>query len=368
MHVDHLSPAAVAILLCSTFGTLAEEGAAPHSSEAPEPDLPTISAVVDIQATSTDMDNDPNDNKVRIREAEIGAQGYLDPSVRGNLIVALEQEYAVDGSTETDVHIEEAYVSLLDLPGGLYSHIGRKLMGFGRLTPVHRHHWAVADMPLALGNFFGEHPWLDDGVEIGYLVPNPFGIYLKLSAGAWNGSALGHVHAHEEEDHDEHEEDVVHEDDDHEEDHEGQHGDAIDWDGHVFTGRVFADLPLSDSLNAQLGYSVAGDEGENVLHGADLVLRLRCPETDRLVKWHTECFAFEGEDSSPYGLFSLLQVTLDEQWAVGGRYDWTELLHDDGEDTWAGTGFVSYHLTHTTYVRGQYQHREHADGETEHTV
>jgi len=110
-------------------------------------------------------------------------QGRLSPSVRGDLVVAAEQEYLADDSTEVDLHIEEAFISFLDLPGGLQAQVGRKLLAFGRLNPIHPHHWAFADTPLALNNLFGDHPWLDDGAEISYLVPTPADIDLKVSAG-----------------------------------------------------------------------------------------------------------------------------------------------------------------------------------------
>ncbi len=365
-----------AILLGATLHGFSEE-AEPYSGGASKLELPEISAIVDIQALSTDAESDPNDNKIRIKEIELGFQGYLNPSVRGDLIISVEQEYLADDTTETELDIEEAHISFLDLPGGLQAQVGRKLMGFGRLNPIHPHHWAFSDTPLALNNLFGDHPWLDDGAELSYLIPNPGDLYLKVSVGIWNGKQLGHAHDHgdeddhDAEDHEEHADEDDHDDEyDHEDDHEAEehgHDEVIDWDGSVFTGRAFADLPLTERLSAQLGYSVAGDEGNNLLHGADLVVKYQWPKTYRNVKWHSEWFRYDRDEdgASPSGVFSLLQVSLDKYWSVGGRYDWTELLEDEEQDMWAGSGFLTYHLTHTTYVRGQYQYKEHEDGEEE---
>ncbi len=351
-----------------------------------ELELPDISAIANIQALTTDAEDDPNDERIRVKEVELGVQGCLNPSVRGDLIVVFEHEYLADDDIETEIHIEEAYVSFLGLPGGFQAQIGRKLMGFGRLNPIHPHHWAFADTPPALENLFGSHAWSDDGAELIYLIPSPADIRFRLAVGVWNGKEIGHAHDHGEAEphvHDAHGHDEEdHEDEDHDEHDEsdpghppspgdaGEHGDVIDWDGRVFTGRASADLPLTDRLSAQAGYSVAGDEGNNLLHGADFVLSYRWPQTYRRVRWHTEWFHYDRDDdgAAPSGLFSLFQVTLDEYWELGGRYDWTEFLEDDKQDTWAGSGFLTRHLTPSTYVRGQYQYREHNDGEEENIV
>jgi hypothetical protein len=375
----------VGLLLGTAHHAFPDEEA-PRSEKESGPELPEVSVIADIQALTTDAEDDPNDEKLRVKEIELGFQGYLNPSVRGDLIIAFEHQYVADDSVDTELEVEEAYVSFLDLPGGLEAQVGRKLLGFGRLNPVHPHHWAFADTPLALNNLFGSHPWWDDGAELSYRVPNPADIHFKLAAGVWNGRRLGHVHTlsandsgasgdHGAEELHDHGVDSHDEEDHHAEDHEehaesdsdGGHNEVIDWDGRVFTGRASADLPMTEQLSAQAGYSVAGDESNNLLHGADLVLKYQWPQTYRRVRWHTEWFHYDrdedGSDSS--GLFSLLQVARDEHWELGGRYDWTELLEDREQDTWAGSGFLTYYLTHSTYVRGQYQYREHADGEDE---
>ncbi len=336
-----------------------------HDAQPSEGELPEISAFIDIQALRTDADDNPNNEKLRIREVEVGIGGNLNPSVRADLIIALEQEYASDDSVESAVHVEEAYVSFLELPGGFEAQVGRTLIGFGTLNAIHPHHWAFADTPLALENLFGDHPWFDDGATISGLVPNPMDIIIGLSVGGRNGNEIDHGHAHE----DEHEEDG-HEEGDHDDDEDHEESDVIEWEGKLFTGRAFTDLPLTDRLNLQAGYSVILDEGNNLLQGTDIIFEYFWPQSHRRVTWHTERFAFDADDgeSDPSGLFSAVQVTADEHWEFGGRYDRTELLADDTQDAWAGTGFVTYYLTHTTYVRGQYQFKEHGDGEEENIV
>jgi len=346
----------------------AESTSSPYGGGASALELPEISIIVDGQVDFTDAESD-DDEKLRIDEAEIALSGYLYPSIRGDFIAALEQEYVGD-EVETETDIEEAYVSFLDLPADFQALVGRKLINFGRLNPVHPHHWAFPDTPLPVANLFGDHPWFDDGAELSYLVPNPAELYLKLSAGVWNGRSLEHHHG-EEEEHAEETED--HAEEEHaEEDHAHEHEAVLDWGGeHVFTGRAFLDLPINDELGMGIGYSLAaGENGDTTVHGADLVLGYRWPESFRRAKWHTEVFFTEDDvrGTEPVGLFSSLTYAPDKNWEVGGRYDYTELLEDDVLDEWGGTGFLTYFLTHTTYLRGAYRYIDHAEEEEENVV
>ncbi len=402
--MSRLSSTALLCLMLSASAFAAEQDPPPaYSGGGSSLEIPDLSLIVDTKVEWNDLEHDDgNDGKIRLDHVELSLSGTLAPSIRGDFIGAFEQEY-IDGSSETEVDVEEAYLTFLDLPLDLQATAGRRLVPFGRLNPVHSHHWPFADTPLVVAELVGDHAWYDDGLTVSWLVPNPADLYIQLSAGVWNGRELGHDHGHEEEAHDhgheeedhghahedehEHDEDHAHEDEhgheedhahedghDHEEEGHGEdehghaHGDVIVWDDSVFTGRLFADLPLSDTLGLQLGASAALDEGErNQLLGSDLVVNWRRPNTYQRVRWHSEYWQLDDDarDTAPGGLFSTLQVTLDKHWEVGGRYDWTELLENDEETEWAGSGFLSYYLTHTTYLRGQYRYREFDDGEEE---
>lgn len=326
-----------------------------YSKKASPLELPEISVIVNTAANFSDNKNNANRNRVRVKEAELALQGYLYPGVRGDFVGAFEQEYEGNEVT-TEVDVEEAYLSFLELPLNLQALIGRKLINFGRLNPVHIHHWAFTDIPLILENFFGSHPWYDDGIALSCLLPVP--LYLKITGGIWNGKKLGHSHEHS-----------------HEEGEEDEHSDfgeeLIEWDGLVYTGRIFTDIPISDQLNAGLGYSIARDEGgRNTLHEADLVLKYQWPLTYRRLKWHTELFYLieDTRDINPYGLFSYVTLSLTKNWELGTRYDWAEFADNDDKHAWAGSGFLTYYFTHSLYTRGEYQYKEHATGENENIV
>lgn len=340
------------------------EPPSPYAAGASVQELPEISIVVNAQGDLTDPEDPDRHQKMRIKEAEFAISGAIYPSIKGDFIAAFEQEY-VDREVETEADVEEAYLTFLELPGGLQATAGRKLLGFGRLNTVHSHHWSFSEAPLVMKNFLGDHAWFDDGLEASYLIPNPADLYLKLAVGVWNGRALAHSRGEDDEAEDEQDpaEDPAEQE---EQDHE--HGETIEWDGQLFTGRLFADLPMGDAAALQLGYSLGGDEaGRSLLQGADLVVRHQAPGSYRKTKWHTEFFFLDDDvrDLSPMGLFSVLTFAPDRYWETGVRGDYAEMLDDASEDATAGSAFVTRYLTHTTYLRLGYQHTEYSSDEHE---
>jgi hypothetical protein len=328
---------------------------------------PDISLVVDIKGLLTDNEANPADEKIMVEHSELALQGYLWPGIRADFIGAVGQHAEEGGHIHTHVEVEEAYASFLDLPADFQLQAGRKLIDFGRLNPIHSHHWPIADTPLPLRRLFGDHSWYDDGLQVTALIPNPWDIYFKLGAGVWNGRYLGH-------------EDGDHAD--HEIESPGFEG-PVDWRGRVFTGQASLDFLLGEDANVMTGYSIAGDEGgDNILHGVDLTLVYRWPMTYRKLRWQNEFFLgdFELEhephvdeialpghsstyDADAWGLYSLLQLTLSKYWETGLRYDWWDSDYRDEE--WSASAFLSYYFTHSMYLRPAYRYSELADGETE---
>jgi hypothetical protein len=163
---------------------------------------PDISAIANVQALFTDDKDNDNRNRVRVKEVEIAFQGYLYPGIRADVIPVIEMEYEGD-EVDVEIDLEEAFVTASQIPYvseyiPLELQVGRKFMNFGRLNPVHPHHWVFADSPLVFQSFFGEHNWFDDGIQGSLTVPNPCDLYLKTTFGIWNGKELGHAHANDE--------------------------------------------------------------------------------------------------------------------------------------------------------------------------
>lgn len=330
---------------------------------------PDISVVVDVKGLLSDTDTNPLDEKIMLEHAELAIQGYLWPGIRADFVGAIGQHPEEGGRIHTHTEVEEGYVSFLDLPANFQLQVGRKLLDFGRLNPIHPHHWAIPDTPLPLRRLFGDHSWYDDGFQVSALIPNPWDLYLKVQGGIWNGRALAEAEDHEHE-HAAVENDVL------------RFQGPVDWGGRAYTARASLDFSLSQDANVMTGYSVAsGEGGDSVLHGADLTLIHRWPQSYKKIRWQNELFFGDFElveeheleheltsiaayDADAWGLYSLLQVTLTKYWETGVRYDWWDGDHLD--DEWGATAFLSYYFTHSMYVRPSYRYSELADGEDEH--
>lgn len=305
---------------------------------------PDVSAVVDLWGLLSDNGGNPLRDRLNIRETELAFQAYLYPGIRGDLIIALHEH-----DHESEVHPEEAFVSFLDLPLGFQLLAGRKLMNFGRLNSQHPHHWKFAAQPLVLDNFFGDHPFFDDGVQADWLLPNPWDLYCNLTFGRWTGGTLGHEHESDGDD-------------------EGAHSpQTLRWRGAIYNGRATLDLPAGEISNIFLGYSIVWDEGRNsYLHGADMTLTYRSSMSYKRLKWQSELFYAETEEEhtpNPYGLYSMLSLTWNQYWEFGARYDRSEFFHQEQEQEegqykknyeWGITGFLTYYFTHSLYLRCEY--------------
>ncbi len=319
---------------------------------------PDISFIANMKGFLSSNDDNPVNQRFLVGEAELGLQGFLWPGIRGDAFVAFEQHVEGDGYVTTETHLEEAYVSFLDLPAGLQVQAGRQLQDFGRLNALHPHHWAIPDTPLPLLRLFGDHPWLDDGVQISTLIPNPWDAYVKVQGGVWSGWQLGQQHGEEHA----HEEELA----------EAAELDQLTrWNGNVFTARASLDFPLTDNTNLMPGYSFAGDDGgDTFLHGLDLTLIHRWPQSYRRLRWQNELFYRDWEaghdrrDADDWGGYSLLQLTLDKYWETGVRFDWWDADHLDSE--WGLTTFLSYFFSHSMFLRPAYRFNSFPDGSKEH--
>lgn len=349
-----------AFIFFYAFSLCAEEMPSAYQKGGSASELPDISLIINSGGYFTDNSDDENRGKFKINEAELGMQAYLYPSIRADFIAAFEQEYEDDSITsETD--IEEAYLTFMELPFGLQGTIGRRLIPLGRTNPVHPHHWAYTASPLVLTNLFGEHSLNDDGLELSYLIPSD--LYVKLSAGIWNGKKPGHNHEHSDEAEGEEGESGGEANHSH---HFGE--ETISWEGKLYTGRIYTDIPLSKELHLEPGYTFLKDEGSlHELHECDFMVSYSIPLTYQRIEWHTEYFTWEDRnlDTNPFGYFSNMVYTFDKYWQAGLQYDYSEYADNDEMDSSAYGAFVTYFMTHTSYVRGHYQNIEDGNGDKE---
>lgn len=130
-------------------------------------------------------------------ESELGIAANIDPTLRGQLTLALPPE----GGAE----VEEAYIRTLALPAGLTAKAGRFLSGIGYQNGQHAHAWDFADAPLAYKAMLGGQ-LKNDGVQLKWLAPTELFVELGVetaSGGTFpstdrnkNGNTLGALFAH----------------------------------------------------------------------------------------------------------------------------------------------------------------------------
>lgn len=102
----------------------------------------------------------------------------------------------VTGSGYTDAHgdfdftIEEAYLGLVDLPGGVEVRGGRFLNPFGFQNARHNHDWNFVDQNLVNGRFLNEGEITTEGAEIIFPVAE------RARVRAYYGGVASHDHHH----------------------------------------------------------------------------------------------------------------------------------------------------------------------------
>lgn len=335
-------------------------GATPAGSSAQQ--LPDISAVVTAEALLMREDRDPARNRVRLSEFELAVQGYVYPGIRTDIIAAFEQSYTrEDGrvETETHAHLEEAFLTVANLPWGLDRYLvlqgGRKYIGAGRLNLLHPHHRPFADNPLPLQHFLGAHNWGDDGVQANVLLPNPFDdydLYVTWQSGLWNGSEL-HLH-------------------DPLTSSGPGYGEALlPFRGLIYQQRVYADFPLNEDMDASLGASAFWDEyGDAELYGADAGYHWQWPGAYRRTTIAGEVFLARATPfrSDSVGFFAYLEQDLTRYVSAGVRGDWSEYADNDGEHAWLVTPYATYRLTESFYLRAAYRYRNLPEGKDDHAA
>jgi hypothetical protein len=130
--------------------------------------------------------HDPAQRGFTVQNIEVVLDGAVDPYFRGqaNLIFQLTPE------GETNVELEEAYVTTTSLPAGLQLKVGQFFTELGRLNPSHPHAWDYVDQPLVNARLFGGDGLRSTGARLSWLVPTPFYSELFLTVQNNGGETL----------------------------------------------------------------------------------------------------------------------------------------------------------------------------------
>lgn len=280
------------------------------------------------------------ENRMFPQEVELAVSGRVDPYARADFFF----EFAETGGftagnggfevqREFEVGIDEAYLTLLQLPLGLQARLGQMRPKFGRLNVIHQHDLPQVDRPDVLVNFFGEEGEVEIGGEMSVLLPTPF--FQELSVGVYNG------------------------------DNDPSFGDGK-LTNPLVTGYLRNFFELNDASALQVGLS--GQTGPNqeqqrtYLAGLDLTYKWTPPDTpytaltlqaEALYSHH----GTETEAPNRYGAYFFGDYRFSRRWGVGTRVDWSEFPVESGRE-WAVGPYVNFWVSDFLRFRLQYKHTD----------
>jgi hypothetical protein len=316
---------------------------------------PEITVTGDLLGLYTTPAADSADESFVMRELEFGFVSMLDPYSRMKVFASVERE---DG--ELHLHLEEAYVEWLALPGRLRLSLGRQFMQVGLLNRWHLHAFPQIDPPLAMQEYMGEEAQFGQtGIHVAWLLPR-----LWSSAGEVVVSLVA--------------------------------GDADGFRGNALTRPAWLAYlnnyyDLSDSTFLEFGASTLWGLAEREprlrhrIWNAFVRFNWTPPERAKyrgLDVW-VEVFRNELEvplirpleDPIPvwrsrWGGFGFIEYRLDRRWLVGLRADYVERMDEAGTRAWGLSPVLTFWQSEWVRLRLQYSYLRTGlpDRPTEHRV
>ncbi len=299
---------------------------------------PDISLVGDFVFHANSRGGAQPDNAFSMRETEMAVSAYADPFTRADFFIALEKEIG-EGEFETD--LEEAFLTFLNLPEGFQARVGKMRARFGKANAVHRHALPWPDHPFVLANFFGEEGLLAEGVEISWLVPNPWDRYIELLVSGFNNNN-----------------EIL----------------FAGEDANSFTPlvRLRDSNPLSEASNLEIGLSAAAGAnadrnalGETLVGGVDVTYKWRPPleGRDTSFLWQTELIAVakdrgDSDTADAWGAYSAVEYQCDRLWLTGVRWDFSQMPDEPGLHESGYSAFLTFLQSEFVRWRAGYTFRD----------
>ena len=280
--------------------------------------------------------NDVNPGPVfEMGEAETTFQAIVDPYARADFFLAFSPE---------GVEIEEGFLTLTSLPGGLLAKVGKMKQQVGKVNTLHPHSLPWTDRPLANVNLLGgEEGLADSGISISKLIPNPL-LFLEATGELFQGNS-GVFQSHTRSD--------------------------VSW-----VGRLRGYRDISDSTNVDIGASFArghndaGPDFTTRLVAVDATFRYRPLQRAiyRRFMGRTELFwsRREQEDGAvpAFGMYVSGDYQFARRWFAGARYDWSERAIDSSLTDKGPSLILTFWPSEFSQVRGQYRRINFAEGTT----
>lgn len=151
-------------------------GSAVSNSKVFNPDIAVIGDFLGAAGT-----NEVNPTPaLEMHESELSLQAVVDPYSRADFFISFGQE---------GVELEEGFLTLTSLPGGLLTKVGKMRAAFGKVNPQHNHTLTWTDRPLVTQNLVGGEEGLGDaGMSVARLIPNPW-LFLEATGQVFRGDS-----------------------------------------------------------------------------------------------------------------------------------------------------------------------------------
>jgi hypothetical protein len=272
---------------------------------------------------------------LQLQEAEVSLQAIVDPYARADFFLAASP----DG-----LEIEEGFLTLTSLPGGLLAKVGKMKEQFGKVNTMHAHTLPWVDAPLVMKNLMGGEEGINDsGISVSKLILNPF-FFLEATGELFQGNS-GVFEARERSN--------------------------VSWLGRV---RGYRDITEGTNLDVGAsftsGHNDAGLDTKTRLFGVDATIRYRPLRRAvyRRFLGRTELVwshrAQDVGDVSAFGMYASGEYQFAQRWFGGFRYDHSQRAADSTL-TDKGPSFVlTYWPSEFSQIRGQYRRTRYAENIT----
>ena len=270
-----------------------------------------------------------------MNEAEASFQAVVDPYARADFFFAFSPE---------GVEVEEGFITLPTLPGGLLAKVGKLKQSIGKVNTLHAHALPWVDKPLAISNLLGgEEGLADAGISVSRLITNPW-LFLEATGEVYQGNS-GVFQAHERSD--------------------------VSW-----VARLRGYRDITESTNVDIGASFArgtnevGPDFHTNLFAVDATLRYRPLQRAlyRRFLGRTELFWSRREQEEgrvpAFGMYASGEYQFSRRWFAGARYDWSERAFDSSLKDKGPSLLLTFWPSEFSQVRGQYRRIKFAEGVT----
>jgi len=319
---------------------------------------PDIAVVADFLGIGSTKNVDATRNRFDVREVELDLRASVDPRADAVTVISFARDAFPslwttrdEGDIETSADVEEAYLYFHDfgIPN-LTARLGKYHVRFGRQNILHSHDLPTTDTPFVLQSFLAPEALTDAGLELSYLIPNPWNEYFELVTELNSGEGANSESP-------------------------TLRGDA-DAQSPSIVNHFLWNKNLATNVNLELGASTLWGPSENNqedraggrrdvwLYGGDATLIRRDPTggfNNQLLQaeaiyGHTR--QADGSMANAWGAYLLGQQQLAQDWYTGLRLDYTQDANDSGKSIWGVSPYLSWYWSEFLRFRVSYEHRD----------